>query len=144
MDIRTKYHGEIHVNSKDVIKIEQGIPGFPEEKSFTLLQLEQDSPFSILQSMQTPDLGFVVVNPFLFFKEYEFDLGEADKEKLCISSEEDVQVLSIVTLKDHFSHSTANLQAPLVLNTTKGLAKQIILSDPRYKTKHQLFAASAK
>jgi flagellar assembly factor FliW len=33
---------------------------------------------------------------------------------------------------------TANLQGPLVVNRDTRLAKQVILGDPRWKTKHEL------
>lgn len=138
MNIDTKYHGVIEVEDNDFIYFENGIPGFLEEKYFILLPLEKDSPFNIMQSKVTPELGFAVVNPFLFFQDYEFDLTANDKEALSITTEEDIQILSILTIKDPFSETTANLQAPVVININKKVAKQIILHET-YKTKHKIF-----
>ena len=36
---------------------------------------------------------------------------------------------------------TANLLAPLLINPEKRLGRQVIVSDPKYTTKHQVFAA---
>lgn len=140
MEIRTKYHGIIEAEHKDIVHFQNGIPGFLEEKSFILLKLDQDSPFYILQSTNTAELGFVIVNPFQFFTTYEFDLSDNNKAQLKLESEQDVVVYTILNVKDPFEDSTANLQAPIVLNTRKNEAKQIILNDPRYQTKQLLFA----
>ncbi|WP_430002345.1 flagellar assembly protein FliW [Metabacillus fastidiosus] len=138
--IQTKYHGEISIEESEILKFEQGIPGFNDEKDFILIPLEQGSPFLILQSMQTVELGFVVVNPFQFTADYEFDLSESDKEILEIKSEKDVEVYTILTVKERFEETTANLQAPLIVNSKKNKAKQIILNDQKYPIKHHLFA----
>jgi len=139
MEIHTKYHGVIEAEQKDILHFQNGIPGFLEVKSFVLLKLDQESPFYILQSTETAELAFVVVNPFQFFTTYEFDLSDNDKEQLKLTSEQDVAVYTILNVKDPFEHSTANLQAPVVLNTRNNEAKQIILNDPRYQTKQRLF-----
>ena len=143
MEIRTKYHGVIEAEQKDILHFQNGIPGFLDEKSFILLKLDQDSPFYILQSTKTAELGFVIVNPFQFFTTYEFELSDNDKAQLKLISKEDVAVYTILNVKDPFEHSTANLQAPIVLNKENSEAKQIILNDPRYQTKQRLFPEKA-
>ncbi|HZH60848.1 MAG TPA: flagellar assembly protein FliW, partial [Metabacillus sp.] len=47
------------------------------------------------------------------------------------------------TLKDPFEESTANLQGPIIINENKKLAKQIIINDSPYTTKHKLFSEKA-
>lgn len=39
MKIATKYHGEIDIQAADIIRFEQGVPGFFDEKQFVLLPL---------------------------------------------------------------------------------------------------------
>jgi len=143
MEIRTKYHGVIEVEQKDIVHFQNGLPGFLEEKSFILLQLDNELPFYILQSTVTAELGFVIVNPFQFFTTYEFDLSDNDKAQLKLETEQDVVVYTILNVKDPFEDSTANLQAPIVLNTSNNEAKQIILNDPRYQTKQSIFSENA-
>lgn len=143
MEIRTKYHGVIEAEQEDILHFQNGIPGFLEEKSFILLQLDNESPFNILQSTETAELGFVIVNPFQFFTTYEFDISDNDKAQLKLSSKQDVAVYTILNVKDPFEHSTANLQAPIVINTKNNEAKQIILKDTRYQTKQRLVPEKA-
>ncbi|TCL47666.1 flagellar assembly factor FliW [Thermolongibacillus altinsuensis] len=138
MKISTKYHGEVEINEKDIFDFVYGIPGFLDEKQFVLLTIE-DSPFVILQSVKTPSLGFVMIDPFTYFKDYDFELDEQSVAQLQLSSEREVAVYVILTVADPFDNTTANLQAPIVLNYEKKLGKQVILTNTPYKTKHRLF-----
>ncbi|MGM0841691.1 MAG: flagellar assembly protein FliW [Bacillota bacterium] len=140
MKIDTKYHGEIEVKSEDVLTFEHGIPGFGEEKQFVLLPLPANEWFLILQSVKTPELGFVVTDPFVFFKEYDFELDQASVELLEHPSEKEVQVLSILTVRETLHESTANLQAPIIINLANRKGKQVILTNTDYQTKHLIFA----
>lgn len=143
MKIDTKYHGEIEVKSEDVLTFEHGIPGFGEEKQFVLLPLPENEWFHIMQSAVTPELGFVVTDPFLFFKEYDFELDQSSVELLEHPGEKEVQVLSILTIRETLHESTANLQAPIIINLANRKGKQIILTNSDYQTKHLIFAQPA-
>ncbi|MGG3738359.1 flagellar assembly protein FliW [Aeribacillus pallidus] len=138
MKLRTKYHGEIEINEKDIFHFEFGIPGFLDEKQFVLLPFE-DTPFVILQSVKTPELGFALIDPFIYFKDYNFELDEQSVAQLQLSSEKEVAVYVILTVANPFDNTTANLQAPIVLNCKKKLGKQVILTNTSYITKHRLF-----
>jgi len=139
MKLQTKYHGEIEIKDTEVIEFPTGIPGFMDEKKFVILRLEEESPFFILQSVDTPQLAFVLAIPFLYFKDYEIELDENTISQLQIECEQDVSVYSILTVKDPFEQTTANLQAPIIINNQSKRGKQIILTNTSYKTKHVLF-----
>ncbi|KEZ52143.1 flagellar assembly protein FliW [Metabacillus indicus] len=139
MVIETKYHGTVDFDEAEKLTFEQGMPGFLEEKSFTLLPLEEDSSFFILQSVQSPSTAFVVTSPFFFFKDYELEIDEASKEALFIEDEKDVEVYVILTVTDPFNASTANLQGPVIINRKQKTGKQLILSGTDYITKHRLW-----
>jgi flagellar assembly factor FliW len=143
MKIRTKYHGECEIYEKDIFNFEHGIPGFLDEKQFVLLPLE-DTPFVILQSVKTPALGFVMIDPFIYFKDYDFELDEQSVVQLQLSSDKEVAIYVILTVADPFDNTTANLQAPIVLNYEKKFGKQVILTNTPYKTKHRLFPEKAE
>ncbi|MRH41973.1 flagellar assembly protein FliW [Aquibacillus halophilus] len=139
MHLHTKYFGEIKVNQQDIITFPQGVPGFQDEKEFVLLPLEDNPVFQVLQSTNEQELAFIVVNPFLFVKDYEFDIDENTIESLDIQSETDVQILSIVSLREPFETSTANLQAPIVINQVKKIGKQYITNIKKFATKEAIF-----
>ncbi|MCM3391454.1 MULTISPECIES: flagellar assembly protein FliW [Cytobacillus] len=137
MNIQTKFHGVQEINKEDIIHFPSGIPGFLEEKEFYILPLEGTDLF-VLQSVKTPEVAFIVTDPFVLFPQYEFDLPKEALEKLEIQSDKDVATFAILTVMDPFEETTANLQAPLVINQTKKIGKQIILNQTPYKIKHKI------
>ncbi|MFJ8257649.1 flagellar assembly protein FliW [Peribacillus asahii] len=141
MNIQTKFHSEIEINKADVYTFKHGIPGFLEEKQFVLLTLDE-TPFFVLQSVVTPEIAFILINPFDVFKDYEIDLSEDVLVDLGIESEADVRVLAILTVRDPFEQTTANLQAPVILNGHNKLGKQFIMKTDMYITRHAIFQPS--
>lgn len=139
MLIQTKYHGEITIQETDIIYFEKGLPGFPEEKSFTFIDLTDDHLYQIMQSTNEPEVAFIITDPFFFKKNYDFILEDAVVENLEIKEPKDVKVYVIVTPSEPFNKSTANLQAPVIINVKNKKAKQVILSNTSYKSKHPLF-----
>jgi flagellar assembly factor FliW len=137
--IQTKYHGEIEINKEEILLFEKGIPGFLEDKEFIILPLSDDGVFSVMQSVVTPYVAFVVANPFQFFQGYDFQVEDSVVEELGLESEKEVVVFSILTVTDPFEKTTANLQAPIVINSSNQKAKQVILNNENYKTKHPIF-----
>lgn len=142
MIIKTKYHGEIKIDEGQIISFENGLPGFNDETQFVVLPLSEDSPFLALQSVKQEHIAFIVASPFIFFKGYEFDIDHATLELLHIEDIEDVEVMAILTLEEPFENTTANLKAPIIVNKKEMKAKQIILHDASYETKHLIGGGS--
>jgi flagellar assembly factor FliW len=140
MNINTKYHGTMDIHNEEILLFINGIPGFKNENQFVLLPLPENDWFHVLQSTKTPELGFVVTDPFLFFTDYDFTLDPSTVEKLEEPTEKNIKVLSILTVREPLHETTTNLQAPIVINLANNKAKQIILNDTNYQTKHLVFA----
>lgn len=139
MEIDTLYFGTKQIQEDDIVTFEYGIPGFQDERKFVFLPFTEDNIYQIMQSVQTKELAFVVTNPFIFFKDYEFDLDDSTINQLDIQEKVDLTIYSILTVQDPFIETTANLQAPVIINQKNNKAKQLILSNVPYKTKHRLF-----
>jgi flagellar assembly factor FliW len=137
MKLQTKFEETVEINESEILKFEQGLPGFEEEKQFVLIPME-GTPFSILQSITTTELAFVTADPFVFFKEYDFELSPSVQEQLHIEKSPDVFVQVIVTVSEPFDKSTANLQAPIVINQKNNAGKQVVLTDGKHQTRHFL------
>ena len=140
MKINTRFHGEKEITDKEIIHFPKGIPAFEEEQQFVILPIDDQEHIFILQSVTNENLGFVIANPFVFFKEYEFELAESTTSFLELESERDVLLFSILTVQDPFTSTTANLQAPIILNLNNNKAQQVILNLPEYNTKHSIFS----
>lgn len=123
-----------------VIRFDGSILGFEGYDEFSIMVVEEDSPYAYLQSLQDENIGFLVVTPFVFHPDYVFELEEKDKTLLALESQEEVIVLNTVTIKEDFTKSTINLLAPLILNITTHQARQIVLPpNTNYKTTVPLF-----
>ncbi|TCS83318.1 flagellar assembly protein FliW [Tepidibacillus fermentans] len=138
--IETTRFGRVKYNEEDIIHFENGIPGFEKEQLFLLIQPDVDQPYAFLQSIQTSDLAFVIVNPFIFYPNYEFDLDEQSKEELEINHVEDITVWGILSIPEDFKKTTINLKAPVIINVKNRKGKQVILHDTLYEIKTPLFS----
>ncbi|MCF8890004.1 flagellar assembly protein FliW [Priestia megaterium] len=139
MKISTSYHGDIEIDNQQTLTFNQGIPGFLEETEFVILPLPEAEAFQVLQSIQTKELAFIITDPFQFFLDYDFHLEPQEIEKLQLQQAEDAAVYVLLTMSDSMEKITANLQAPVIINTKQQLAKQVILMNTAYETKHRLF-----
>lgn len=136
MKIQTKFYGEIEIQSDQLWNFPKGIPGFENENEYLLLPIEGNDMFQVLQSTHTPAVAFIVTNPYTLVEDYSFDIDEPTIELLNIEKPEDVFILGILTLKQPFETSTINLQAPLIFQMNNRTAKQMILNDNRFTTRH--------
>jgi flagellar assembly factor FliW len=107
-----------------------GLPGFPHSHVFSLATWGgEDTPFSLMTSSDDPDVGFVVVEPWVFYPDYEFELDKSTSERLSLSDPGDSIVLCVVTLGDRPEEATVNLLGPIVVNRYTHEACQAVL-DP--------------
>jgi flagellar assembly factor FliW len=110
------------------IRFAAGLPGFPHVHVFQLKPWgPPGSPYLLLTSIDDPDVGFVVVPPWVFYPDYEFDLDEPTAERLGLRAAEDAIVLAVVTLRDRPEESTLNLLGPIVVNRLSHEAAQVVL-----------------
>lgn len=139
LKVKTRYNGEVVIEKEKIIQFPGGIPGFPDNKEYFILNMGESSPFCILQSVDTEELGFVIVDPFTFYQDYAFELPDYLTGLLQIDEENDILIYSIVTLGESLKTSTINLQSPIIINSKKKLGKQLIMNTDEYHTKHSLY-----
>ena len=138
--INTSRFGEIEIDEKRIVTFKEGIPGFTDEHEFIILPYDEESPYYFMQSLNTPDLAFLLTIPFLFFPDYTFEIDDETMEELEITKKTKVLYYSIITIPNgSIRYMTTNLLAPVILNTENMKAKQIVLEKTRYTTKERLF-----
>jgi flagellar assembly factor FliW len=124
------------------VQFPQGIPGFQDLRDFVIQKHEEDSPFYLMQATDNEDIGFVLVNPFEVFRNYEFQLPDSAKELLEIDKMEQIAVYSLVTLRNPIEESTTNLLAPIVINSANKKGVQVVLMEEKLSIQEKLFAIS--
>ena len=128
--------GDLQVETEKIITMTTPFLGFPESRQFSLLPHKEDSPLMWLQSVEEPDLAFVVVSPTAIVPDYKPQLLDLIRDELEISDEKELDMLVLLTIPhDHPEKMTANLLGPLAINVTKRLAKQVPLNPLEYDSR---------
>ncbi len=129
MRIRNSQFGEIEFDEEIIITFPNGIIGFEELKKFIIVEDEECKPFRWLISIEEPEIGFAILEPTFVLENYYQKVGFDPKI---------FALFSIVTLNRDISKISVNLKAPIVIDKSKKLGKQIIVDDPELGIRHQL------
>ncbi|MHC4994238.1 MAG: flagellar assembly protein FliW [Planctomycetota bacterium] len=136
MIVQTSRFGQVEVDDDRVITFEKGLLGFPRYQQYVLIQPSDEGYFFWLQSLDSPELAFVVTDPSLFVQDYKVPLKADQMSEMGLESIQDAQVLVIVNKRGNVL--TGNLQGPLVVHTNKKRGHQLVLSDRRFSTRTPL------
>ena len=129
---------EAPVDTTELV-FESGLPGFPDAHRFTLVRWgDEDSPFSLMRSLDHDGLEFVVVPPMVFFPEYEPELDDTTAARLALEQADDAIVMVMVTLGQRAADATANLLGPIVVNRHTRRAAQAVLASSGYELRTPL------
>ncbi|QXM05166.1 flagellar assembly protein FliW [Crassaminicella indica] len=140
MILNTKHFGEIEIEQEKIITFEEGLLGFEDIKEYAMiLNPDKEVAFHWLQAVNEPSLAFVITNPFLFKKDYDFYIPEKIVAALEIEKEEDVVIFSIAVVPQDIKKMTINLRGPLIVNTKNKKGKQIVLDTDKYPLKYFIF-----
>ena len=123
-----------------VIDLVHPMPGFPDDHQFALVDLDGTGTLCSMRSLDNPELRFLVAPPGTFFPDYAPEIDDHIVADLDIQSIDDVMVLVVLNAGESLPSSTANLRAPVVLNTATRRACQVILDDPQHPVSAPLVA----
>lgn len=139
MIFNTTRFGEIEVPDESIFTFEEPILGYEKEKKFVLIEHKQNSNFKWLQSVNTPDLAFVLTIAGFFGIDYSFELPETTQDKLGIETADDLLAFNMVVIPhENPRNSTINLLAPIIMNVNNKKAGQVILSGTDFAVDHPL------
>ena len=139
MLLQTKYFGQVDCPEEHVVRFEGGLFGFEDEKRFALLPFE-GSGGSLLcfQSVSTPHLAFVAVNPFSVKPDYAPVLAPAELKELGVERSEELCFYALCVVRSPVADSTVNLRCPVAVNDRTCQAMQVILDGGEYHMRHSL------
>lgn len=139
--IRSLYGKSIEYTENDIITFEKGILGFPELKKYIFIgNISEDIPYCFLQSIENESVSFIITNPFLFKKDYDFLLDEKyNCDKIInLKNINQLNVYSILNINKEVKNSTINLKAPIIINIDEKKGMQIILEE-EYDIKYKIY-----
>lgn len=142
MEIVSSRFGVLTVDDQRIITFTKGLLGFPGKSKFALIQTNEENYFFWLQSVEDPNLAFVVTDPSTFFKDYEVPLREETQLELELTDPEAAQVLVICNKVGDWL--TGNLLGPIVVNIALQLATQVVLTEKKWTTRQPLLQLRAE
>ncbi len=135
MIVKTKFFGDIEIDSSLIINFENGIPGFDDLKEYTIIDVE-DRNYKCIQNIEKQEICLLVISPWDYFEKYEINLLDEDVKDLDIKDQSEALVFSILTARE--GKITTNLIAPIVINIRTRKAKQIILTNSKYSIREEI------
>ncbi len=136
MKVRTTRFGEVEIDPSRLLVFPHGLLGFARFRTFALLQPDDRGVFYWLQSVEDPELAFVVTDPTAWVTGYQVPIRTNELADLGLASADEATIFAIVNRRD--GAITANLQGPLVLNALTRTGVQLVLSDRSWSTRHEL------
>ena len=139
MKLQTKYFGEIEYDADDCFSFPNGLYGFEEEKEFLLIPFEgSQSSLLCLQSIQTPSLAFMMMDPFALKPDYAPVLQPAELSALEVQQYDELCYYVMCVVRQPISESTLNFKCPVAINPNTRVSMQIILDSAEYGMRHLL------
>lgn len=126
--IQSERWGEVDVADERVFVLPDGLVGFPGPLRIALLDdRTADADAMWLQVADAPGLAFSAIVPWPRFPHYEPELPVEDQAALALERADDAMVVCLLAGDDDARPSTANLLAPVVMNTRTGIGRQVVL-----------------
>ncbi|MDH7576917.1 MAG: flagellar assembly protein FliW [Bacillota bacterium] len=140
MQVKTSRFGSLEVAPERLIRFPRGMVGFPGLKEYFFVPVPENTVFAWMQAKDDPDVAFLMVDPFVFYPDYQVELSEGVCHFLQLRNPGEATLLTVVTIPAQgVKGMTTNLLAPVVINHVKGLGQQVVLETGEYHTKHPLF-----
>ncbi|MFP5520141.1 MAG: flagellar assembly protein FliW [Bdellovibrionia bacterium] len=140
MVINTTRFGQVSLNNEDILQFNEGLLGFADLRKFVLLDDPNDEIFAWLQSCESPQIAFPVLEPELFAPNFKVNLTKSDLESLKLADAKKARYFCIVTIPDDPTQMTANLKAPVIINVQEKIARQCVLQDNNLAIREPIFA----
>ncbi len=126
--------GPLQYDESQVLELVGGLVGLPEVSRFVLVE-----------SAVTVDgagLSLLVVDPRLLVRDFRVELSREDCLRLEASPDDGASILplALTVLAQPPERSTANLRAPILINTDRMRAIQVVPPESPYSVAHPLLA----
>lgn len=132
-EIDSKPFGKIQIDERQIVEFPEGLFGFDQNRSFAVIEESPDTVFKWLQSLDDPELAFVLIQPHIFLSEYRPLVPPSELKMIGLdSAEKAVQFLIVTIPASDPKKMTANLQGPILIHPETRLAKQFISRDENH------------
>jgi flagellar assembly factor FliW len=130
MELQGTRFGTLSFEEQDIIELADGLLGFPLSRRFLLFPYGEGSAFFWLQSVDEPDIAFIVVNPFEFFGNLEYVIQDDDAAAIGLEQNEHAEIFTLVTIPEGKPEDMrTNLAGPVVVNVSNRRGRQVLIKE---------------
>jgi len=129
--------GEIEYDPENVLRFPEGLVGFKELSEFVVMPNEKEGPLFWIQSVDDPQLAFILTDPTQFYFDYKVVPDGRERAKLGINDGDDCHVICVVTVSSE-RKITLNLAAPILFAPKTNRALQVVLDGTPFSTQTPL------
>jgi flagellar assembly factor FliW len=140
MILETTRFGTLDVDPDSVITLTQPILGFQEFRRYVLLPGPSEH-LTWLQSTDSPELAFILMDPRAIVPDYDVDLRTQELSELAVASTDDLSIYTLIVVPQDPTKVRTNLRAPILINVKQRLGKQTILERSNYPIQFYLTQA---
>ena len=147
MVVKTKFFGEVEIDDTKILDFPNGIIGFEDFKKFAIIydvEDESENKISWLQSVNEPTLALPVVDPLAIVSEYSPMIEDELLKPLGNPADEDLLCLLVMTVPADMTKVTANLKAPVIINSKTNKGVQLIVDNADYPVKFNVYESVQK
>ncbi len=134
--INTRF-GEVEYDPAHLLHFPAGLIGLPNLHHFIVMPNKKTGPLFWIQSVEDPDIAFVLTDPTNFFLDYQLKPEESERQSLQLDQEDEYFILTIVTVPAD-QNITVNLAAPILFAPKTNRAIQVIVENSSYSCKSPL------
>ncbi len=142
MIAETKYFGKIDIEEEKIIEFPMGIIGFENLRKFALIfdvDKEERPAISWLQSLEEPLMALPVINPADIKVDYSPIIEDELTKRIGDPADEDLLIFVTMSIPTDLTKMTANLKAPIIINTKNRQAMQVIVENDDYQIKYNVY-----
>lgn len=134
--INTRF-GEVEYDPDNLLHFPAGLIGLPNLRDFIVMPNKKQGPLFWIQSVDDPDIAFVLTDPTNFFLDYHLQPEDSERRSLHLDEKDECFILSVVTVPPD-QQITLNLAAPILFAPKSNRAIQVILESSNYSSKTPL------
>lgn len=120
--------GEVEYDEAQLLHFPAGLIGLPNLHDFIVMPNKKEGPLFWIQSVDDPQMAFVLTDPTNFFLEYRVIPEKGERELLQIEEGDNCLALVVVTVPPDLN-ITLNMAAPILYSPENNRAIQTILDE---------------
>jgi flagellar assembly factor FliW len=132
------HHPPIRSDAEFVVRMDEGLIGFSQYREFMFLENSDVQPFRLMESVASPRTAFAVLDPTILVPRYLDFVPLREWEAIGLTDRSSRLAFVIASIGMTAKESTANLQAPVLINYQRMTARQVILTDSPFSAKTSL------